>query len=393
MNFQEIKNTDNTYAANTYAKFDLAISHGKGATLYDFEGKSYIDFSGGIAVNIFGACDEEWTEAVTNQLNLVQHTCNLYYNKPNADLCKLLCDKTGMKKVFLGNSGAEANECAIKAARKYSHDKYGDNRYEIITLKNSFHGRTITTLAATGQESFHKHFMPFTEGFVYAEANNIADLTSKVSEKTCAIMVETVQGEGGVLPLSKDFVSFIAKICIEKDILFIIDEVQTGNGRTGKFYGYMHYGVSPDIVTSAKGIGGGLPIGVVLFGDKTSEVLKPGDHGSTFGANPVCCSGAISILSRIDDNLLKEVTEKADYIWKKLSRMAEVESVSGLGLMIGISLKSKNAREIAVECIKHGLIILTAKDKLRMLPPLNISREEIDKGLEILQNVLNNGVK
>ena len=308
-----VKQKDGEFIAATYARFPLVISEGEGSLLKDEEGREYIDLGTGIAVNTFGAADNDWINAVNNQLNKIQHTSNLYFTKPAADLAEMLCRRSGLKRVFFSNSGAEANECAIKVARKYAAEKKGAEYNTIITLKNSFHGRTITTLAATGQEVFHKDFLPLTEGFVYVEANNIGDLKQKVNEnKVAAIMFEPVQGEGGVMPLTKEFVTAIAEIAKEQDILMIADEVQTGNGRTGRLYGYMNFGITPDIVSTAKGLGGGLPIGATLLGEKVKDVLTAGSHGSTFGGNPVCCAGALNILSRIDDTLLAEVREKSD---------------------------------------------------------------------------------
>lgn len=385
MKAEIIKEQDKTYIANTYARYDLLLTHGKGATLYG-EGKEYIDFGSGIAVNIFGAGDKEWADAVTLQVNRLAHTSNLYYTEPGVELAKQLCDRAGSSKVFFSNSGAEANECAIKAARKYSYDKYGKDRYEIITLNNSFHGRTIATLTATAQQEMHNYFFPFLEGFVYADAN-YADVSNKITDKTAAIMIELVQGEGGVIPLDPAFVNQIAEICCKKDILLIIDEVQTGNGRTGSLFAYMQYGIIPDIVTTAKGLGGGLPIGASLFFEKTANVLTSGVHGSTFGANLVATAGAISILSRLDDKLLNEVKIKGDYIKNSLKECSIIKSITGLGLMLGIEVEG-NAKELLQQCMQKGLLVLTAKQKLRLLPPLNITYDELDKGLKILKEVL-----
>lgn len=384
---ENIKETDNKYVANTYSRFDLQISSGKGAILTDVNGKDYIDLGSGIAVNSFGACDEKWVEAVTNQLSTLQHISNLYYTEPQAKLAKLLCEKTGMKKVFFSNSGAEANECAIKCARKYSSDKYGDGRNVIITLVNSFHGRTITTLAATGQDAFHKDFGPFTPGFRYIEANNLEKIEKAIDDSVCGIMFELIQGEGGVCPLEKDFVSRIFEIAEKKDILTIIDEVQTGNGRTGELYCFMNYGVQPDILSTAKGLAGGLPFGATLMGEKVQSTMTAGSHGSTFGGNPVCASGALSILQRIDQKLLNEVKEKSLYITSELSSCKNVESIDGMGLMLGIKT-TKVSKDIVVDCIKNGVIVLTAKDKIRLLPPLNITMEELKKGIKTLKEVI-----
>lgn len=380
-----VKQKDGEFIAATYARFPIVISEGKGSLIKDEEGKEYIDLGTGIAVNTFGAADNDWINAVTEQLNKVQHTSNLYFTKPAADLAEMLCSRTGLKRVFFSNSGAEANECAIKVARKYAAEKNGAEYNTIITLKNSFHGRTITTLAATGQEVFHKDFLPLTEGFVYAEANNIADLKQKVNEnKVAAIMFETVQGEGGVMPLTKEFVSAIAEIAEKEDILMIADEVQTGNGRTGRLYGYMNFGITPDIVSTAKGLGGGLPIGATLLGDKVKDVLTAGSHGSTFGSNPVCCAGALNILSRIDDALLAEVRKKSEYIISELSEAKGVKSVTGMGLMLGIETE-KDAGEIIEKCREKGVLVIKAKTKVRLLPALNIPWEQLKKAVQILK--------
>ncbi len=377
---------DNQYIMHTYGRFDLCLVSGKGSTLKDENGKSYIDFGTGIAVNTFGVCDDAWISAVTAQLTKLAHTSNLYYTDPCADLAELLCKKTGMSKVFFSNSGAEANECAIKAARKYGTDSDA-NKNEIITLVNSFHGRTVTTLSATGQDVFHKNFTPFTEGFVYTPANDCEALQNCITERTAAIMVETVQGEGGVMPLSEEFMACIEKITTEKDILLIVDEVQTGNGRTGSMYSYMDTCLTPDIVSTAKGLAGGLPLGATLFYEKLKEILPPSTHGSTFGGNPVCCAGAISIVERIDEALLASVREKSAYIQEKLLKIRGVKSVSGKGFMLGVETE-KSAGDIAKACMENGLLVLTAKTKVRLLPALNISYEEIDKGLEILKGVI-----
>lgn len=380
------KELDKSYIAGTYARFDVTLSSGKGSTLYDENGKEYIDFGSGIAVNTFGICDDLWKEAIISQLDKIQHTSNLYYNEPSAELAKLLCEKTGMKKVFFSNSGAEANECAIKVARKYGTDK-NPEKNEIITLINSFHGRTITTLSATGQDTFHTHFTPFTDGFSYVNANNSQELFAAISDKTCAIMIETVQGEGGVNLLSDEFLADIEKITTENDILLIVDEVQTGNGRCGALYSYMKLGLTPDIVSTAKGLAGGLPMGATLMGDKTAATLTMGSHGSTFGANPVIAAAAVSNIKRLTDDFLKEVTKKSEYIRAKLLEIDGVKSVSGLGLMIGIET-IKPAKDIANSCLSNGLLVLTAKTKVRLLPALNISQAEIDKGLKILKEVI-----
>lgn len=381
------KEKDNEFVSHAYGRFDVALSSGKGSTVWDENGKEYIDFGSGIGVTAFGIADEEWKSAVEAQLDKIQHTSNLYYTKPCADLAMLLCEKTGMKKVFFANSGAEANEGMIKFARKYSLDKYGEGRKAIITLVNSFHGRTITTLSATGQDGFHTVFGPFTPGFKYCPANDIKALNDMITDDVCAIMFECVQGEGGVLNLNEEFVHEIAKIGAEKDILVAVDEVQTGNGRTGKYFAYMNYGITPDIVSTAKGLAGGLPMGAVLFGEKLKDTVTPGSHGSTFGGNPIAAAGAISIVERIDDKFLNEVAAKGDYISDYLGKIKGVKSISGMGLMLGIETE-KPAKEIAAECLERGLLVLTAKTKIRLLPALNISKNELDKGLNILKEVI-----
>ena len=376
---------DQSYVANTYARFPLCLKSGKGSVLYDESGKRYIDMSSGIAVNTFGVSDDEWRAAVINQLNTLQHTSNLYYTKPCADLAEILCNKTGLKKVFFSNSGAEANECAIKVARKYAADKKGKDYYKIITLKNSFHGRTVTTLAATGQDVFHNDFQPLTDGFVYVTANDIIDLNEKVeNEKIAAIMFEFVQGEGGVMPLKPDFVNAIFEIAAKNDILTIADEVQTGNGRTGSLYAFMNYGVLPDIVSTAKGLGNGLPLGATMLSEKVKDVLTAGTHGSTFGGNPVACAGAISVINRIDDSLLSEVKEKSDYIFNELKGAKGVKGVSGMGLMIGIDTE-KDASEVIKYCMDNGVLPIKAKTKVRLLPALNIGWDDLKTAIEIIK--------
>lgn len=377
---------DKKYVAPTYSRFPVNIVSGKGSVVYDCDGKKYIDLGSGIAVNSFGVCDEQWIAAVTEQLHKFQHTSNLYYSEPCAKLAKMLCDRTGMCNVFFSNSGAEANECAIKAARKYGSDKKGSDCSTIVTLKNSFHGRTLTTLAATGQDAFHQYFQPLTPGFVHCDATP-QDLKKAVSENNvAAIMFEIVRGEGGVLPLDKDFVDAMAALAQSNDILLIADEVQIGNGRSGMLYGYMNYGIKPDIVTTAKGIGGGLPIGITMLGEKVKDVFTPGLNGSTFGGNPVCCAGALNILERIDDKLLNEVKEKSKYIFSELSGAEGIESVTGMGLMIGVKTK-KPAKEVAAECINNGVLVLTAKDKVRLLPALNIPFDLLESGIQTLKRV------
>jgi len=380
-----ITSLDNTYVASTYGRFQVELDHGKGAKLFDTNGKEYIDMGTGIAVNVFGVCDNEWNSAVKAQLDKLAHTSNLYYTEPCAKLAELLCSKTGMKKVFFSNSGAEANECAIKTARRYSFNKYGEGRSTIVTLKQSFHGRTVTALAATGQDSFHTEFGPFTEGFVYAEANNTAEAIRLNEENNaCAIMMELVQGEGGVMKLDENFVTNIADYCNKNDVLLIIDEVQTGNGRTGSLYAFQQFGITPDIVTTAKGLGGGLPIGATMLGAKTENVLTPGSHGSTFGGNPVCCAGAYNIISRIDDKLLADVKAKSEYIFSELSGAKGIKTVSGMGLMVGLETE-KDAKEIVALCREKGVLVLTAKTKVRLLPPLNITAEELETAVNVIK--------
>lgn len=382
----DIQSTDKQYIANTYARFPINIVSGKGSVVTDENGKEYIDLATGIAVNTFGVADDEWIKAVEKQLETVQHTSNLYYSAPCATLAEILCKKTGMKKVFFSNSGAEANECAIKAARKYAQDKKGEKFSTIVTLKNSFHGRTLTTLAATGQEVFHKDFTPLTPGFVYATANAIEEIEAIIATYNCAaIMIEVVQGEGGVNPLDKEFVKDIADIAKRHDILLICDEVQIGNGRSGKLYGYMNYDIMPDIVTTAKGLGGGLPLGATLLGEKVKDVFTPGSHGSTFGGNPVACAGAISIINRLDDELLKGVNERSEYIKTQLENAKGVKSISGMGLMLGIETE-KDASKVISECIDNGVLVIKAKEKVRLLPALNIPMPQLEKAIEVLKN-------
>ena len=386
----------NEHVVHSYGRYDLVLEKGKERTAVDENGKEYIDFGSGIGTNSLGYCDDKWVEAICAQAHAIQHASNYYYTKVQADFAEKLCGLTGYKKMFFGNSGAEANECAIKVARKYSFDKYGKEaeRNIIITLVNSFHGRTLATLSATGQDVFHNYFFPFVEGFVNVEANNIDDLKAKLKEnegKVCAVMFECVQGEGGVVPLNKEFVKAIEEECVKNDILMICDEVQTGVGRTGKFLAVEYFGVKPNIVTLAKGLAGGVPIGVCLTDEKTCEVLTPGTHGSTFGGNPLACAGGNAVLDRIKtDGFLDEVNKKADYFRQKLSEINEVEGVDGLGLMIGVRLKTKKAGDVAKACLENGLLILTAKTKLRFLPPLTITYDEIDKGMEILKSILDN---
>ena len=377
--------TDKEYIAPTYARFPLQIKKGKGSMLYDDKNNAYIDLGTGIAVNCFGVADGKWKKAVKKQLGKVQHTSNLYFSEPCALLAKELCVRTGMRKVFFSNSGAEANECAIKAARKHGELAKGADYNVIITLQNSFHGRTITTLSATGQDVFHQHFTPMTQGFVHAKPNDIEDMRALVkAHKCCGIMLELVQGEGGVMALSKDYVRQVAALAQEENLLFMVDEVQTGNGRTGALYAYMQYGVKPDVVTTAKGLGGGLPIGATLLGDRAEKLFTAGLNGSTFGGNPVACAGALSVIRRIDDKLLKEVEKKSEYIFQTLQNAKGVKSVSGMGLMVGIECE-KDVSEIISRCMARGVLVIKAKNKLRLLPALNIPWKLLQKAMNIIK--------
>ena len=378
---------DREYIAGTYGRFDLELTRGEGSLVWDAEGKEYIDLGTGIAVNTFGFCDREWTAAVGEQLSKLQHTSNLYYTEPQARLAKMLCEKTGMKKVFFSNSGAEANECMIKTARKWGHDTYGEERSTIVTLKSGFHGRTITTLAATGQDVFHTNFGPFPEGFVYAEPGDLAEAEKYLSEGAVAFMLETVQGEGGVRALGEEYIVGVYKLCKKYGALFCVDEVQTGNGRTGELYSYMHYGVTPDIVSTAKGLAGGLPMGATLFAESTANVLSAGLHGSTFGGNPIAAAGACSIISRIDEALLASVKEKSAYIVSELDGAKGVKGVSGMGFMLGIATE-KPAKEIVAKLMERGVLVLTAKDKVRLLPALNIDFELLKKAVAVIKEVI-----
>ena len=383
----DIKALDTAYVAGTYKRFPVEIVSGKGSVVQDENGKEYIDLGSGIAVTSFGVADEAWQQAVVAQIGKVQHMSNLYYTEPCALLAQQLCERTGMKKVFFGNSGAEANECAIKTARKYSEDRYGAGRFTIATLKNSFHGRTITTLAATGQDHYHELFQPLTPGFIHLEAENIPALEAAAAQgNLAAVMIECVQGEGGVVPLSREYAEAVGRICLENDILLIVDEVQTGNGRSGSLYAYMEYGLKPDIVSTAKGLAGGLPLGATLFGEKTQNVLKYGDHGSTFGGNPVCCAAALSVLNRLDDTLLASVREKSRYLFQTFTGAKGVQAVSGLGLMIGIKTAAP-AAQVVQKCMERGVLCLTAKDRVRLLPALNIPMDTLKKAAEIILSV------
>ena len=379
---------DKEYVAGTYGRFPLELVSGKGSRLKAADGKEYIDLGSGIGVTAFGFGDDAWVKAVTEQASMLQHTSNLYYTEPCALLAQALCQKTGMKKVFFSNSGAEANECAIKVARKYSAEKKGDDHYTIITLEHSFHGRTLTTLSATGQEHFHKLFNPLTPGFVHVAPNDIAALEEAVANcKPAGIFFEVVQGEGGVLPLTAEFVAAAAKLCKDNDIPLMVDEVQTGNGRTGKLYGYMNFGIEPDIVSTAKGLGGGLPIGATMLNEKMQSVLGPGDHGSTYGGNPVCCVGALSVIERLDEAFLAEVQAKSAYVFSALESAEGVEAVTGMGLMIGIKTV-KPAKEVVAACMENGVLCLTAKDKVRLLPALNIPMDLLEKAVSIIKEAV-----
>lgn len=382
-------NKFDSYVIHSYGRYPLVMDSGSERTCTDENNKEYIDFGSGIGTNSLGFCDEDWAEAVCRQARTLQHSSNYYYTAVQGEFAETLCKSTGYEKVFFCNSGAEANECAIKSARKYSFDKYGKGRHTIITLVNSFHGRTMATLSATGQDSFHNYFFPFLEGFVHAEANNIDDLKSKIDDTVCAVMLEYVQGEGGVIALDKEFVDAVYELCGQRDILVIADEVQTGVGRTGKLLAGEHYGRKADITTLAKGIAGGIPMGACLFGEKVKEVLTPGTHGSTFGGNPIACAGGNAVFAKVTgEGFLDEVSKKADYIKSRLAECSEVESVSGLGLMIGITLKNKNAADVVKTALDKGLLLLTAKTKVRLLPPLNIGYDELERGMNILIDIL-----
>ena len=381
----DVKELDKQYVAGTYRRFPVEIVSGKGSVVTDADGKQYIDMGSGIGVTAFGIADDVWQKAVTDQLSKVQHMSNLYYTAPCAELARILCLRTGMSKVFFCNSGAEANECAIKVARKYAADKYGEGRHTIITLENSFHGRTLTTLAATGQDHYHELFQPLTPGFVHATANDLVSVQKLVeAHKVAGILIECIQGEGGVNPLTAEFIQGVDAICHEKDIVFMVDEVQTGNGRTGKLYSYMNFGVNPDVVTTAKGIGGGLPLGACLMGEKVEHVLGHGDHGSTFGGNPVACAGAVSIINRLDDAFLAEVQRKGKILFSALEGAPGIEKVTGLGMMCGVK-PVKPAADVVKKCIEKGVLCLTAKDKVRLLPALNMPEEVLVKAVNIIK--------
>ena len=384
----DIKTLDHQYVANTYKRFPVEIVSGHGSVVTDRDGKDYIDLGTGIAVNAFGMGDAQWQEAVIDQIHKFQHTSNLYYTEPCARLARLLCEKTGMKKVFFSNSGAEANECAIKVARKYAAGKKGPDYYTILTLEHSFHGRTLTTLAATGQDEFHKDFQPLTPGFVHAKVNDLADVLEKArTHKLAGILIEVVQGEGGVIKLDEDFVQGIAQLCREQDIVLMCDEIQVGNGRSGYLYGYMHYGIQPDVFTTAKGLCAGLPLGATVLGEKVEAVLGYGDNGSTFGGNPICCAGAISTLSRMDEALLAGVRERSERIVSALTGKKGVKSVSGLGLLLGID-PERDCGTVINECLEEGVLVLSAHGKVRLLPALNIPLDQLDQALAVLVEVL-----
>lgn len=386
MNFEEVKRQEQENLMPTYGRFPVALVYGKGAVAVDTEGKEYIDFTSGIGVNSLGYCDDGWVSAVAKQAGAIQHMSNLYYSPVQTSLAAELCRLTGFGRVFFCNSGAEANECAIKLARKYSADKYGKQRTEIVTLVNSFHGRTVTTLAATGQDVFHEHFWPFTEGFSYARANDFESLLSCVTENTCAVLIELIQGEGGVMPLEQEFVRKTAALCKEKDILLMIDEVQTGNGRTGKLYSYQHFGIQPDVVSTAKGLAGGLPMGACLLSEKAADVLTPGTHGSTFGGNPVCAAAALYVQDRLTDELMAEVAQKGEWVRAELTQLPGV-TVSGRGLMLGVE-SGKPASALVSDLLARGVVTLTAKTRLRLLPPLTIPWPDLKQAVSIIKEAL-----
>ena len=391
MTFEEIKALDEQYVMHAYGRFQVAIDHGKGATVWDVNGKKYIDFTAGIGVCSLGYADEGWQKAIADQVAKLGHISNLFYTEPYAKAAQKLCTRTGMSNVMFANSGAEANEAMIKLARKYSYDKYGKGRGTVITLHNSFHGRTITTLAATGQDKFHDYFFPFTEGFRYANANDLNSVEEVAGHDVCAVMMELVQGEGGVLPLDEKFVRDVADLCAKRDWLLLIDEVQTGVGRTGTLFAFQQYDISPDVVSFAKGIAGGLPFGGVMANERCRNVFTPGTHGTTFGGNPVSAAAACYVLDRIDDALLEQVKENGAYIRQAVEAMNLpcLGKTRGLGLMIGVEVKGeKTNRELAAALIENGLLCLTAGPGLRFLPPLVITREEIDQALAIIQSTL-----
>ena len=386
MTLEQVKSQDQAYILHTYGRVDAALVKGRNARAWDVDGKEYIDFTAGIGVNALGYCDPEWSAAVAGQAGKIQHMCNYYYCPENTALAQELSQASGMAKAFFCNSGAEANECAVKIARKYGEKR---GAYRIVTLENSFHGRTLTTLAATGQEGFHREFLPLTEGFLYAQAGDLAGIQALLDGSVCAVMLEMVQGEGGVIPMDEGFVQGLAQLCREKDVLLLIDEVQTGIGRTGRFFAYQGYGVQPDVVTCAKGIAGGLPMGACLVSERLGDILQPGQNGSTFGGNPIASAAARVVVRRVSEPaFLQSVAEKGAYFREKLEAMPQVEYVRGRGLMLGVKLKEKDAHDVLVQCAKAGLLILTAKELVRFLPPLTITQEDIDQGLAIFQQVL-----
>ena len=391
MTHEELKELDQAYTMQTYGRFDVDIDHGKGAALYDLSGKEYIDFTSGIGVCSIGYADPRWVEAVSAQASKLAHVSNLFYTQPYAKLAKTLCTRSGMASAFFANSGAESNEGLIKLARKYSFDRYGKGRGTILTLKNSFHGRTISTLTATGQDVFHNYFFPFDEGFRYAQAGDMDSLQSAAGHDVCAVLLELVQGEGGVLPMEREYVNELAELCQQRDWLLLVDEVQTGIGRTGTLFAFQQYGIQPDAVSFAKGIAGGLPMGGILASERCRNVFPPGTHATTFGGNPICAAAAQVVLEILDDSLLTEVTEKGAYIRERIERM-DLECLGGtrgLGMMIGVEVKRPyNNKELAARLMEQGLLVLTAGSALRLLPPLTIRREEIDKGLTILEQAL-----
>ena len=386
MTFEQVKSQDQAYILHTYGRVDAALVKGRNARAWDVDGKEYIDFTAGIGVNALGYCDPEWSAAVAGQAGKIQHMCNYYYCPENTALAQELSQASGMAKAFFCNSGAEANECAVKIARKYGEKR---GAYRIVTLEDSFHGRTLTTLAATGQEGFHREFLPLTEGFLYAQAGDLEGIQALLDGSVCAVMLEMVQGEGGVIPMDEGFVKGLAQLCREKDVLLLIDEVQTGIGRTGRFFAYQGYGVQPDVVTCAKGIAGGLPMGACLVSERLGDILQPGQNGSTFGGNPIASAAARVVVRRVSEpDFLQSVAEKGAYFREKLEAMPQVEYVRGRGLMLGVKLKEKDAHDVLVQCAKAGLLILTAKELVRFLPPLTITQEDIDQGLAIFQQVL-----
>ncbi|MGI6255279.1 MAG: aspartate aminotransferase family protein [Acutalibacter sp.] len=386
MTFEEIKDQDQSYILPTYGRVNAALVKGENARTWDVEGKEYIDFTAGIGVNALGYSDPEWVEAVSGQAGKIQHMCNYYYSPENTALAQELSRASGMAKAFFCNSGAEANECAIKVARKYGEKR---GAYKIVTLVNSFHGRTLTTLAATGQDGFHQLFTPLTEGFEYAQAGDLSSVEKLLDGSVCGVLIEMVQGEGGVIPMEESFVKGLSQLCKEKDVLLLVDEVQTGVGRTGTFYAYQGYGIQPDVITTAKAIAGGLPMGACLVSKELGDILTAGMNGSTFGGNPVACAGARVVVRRVSDPaFLQSVQEKGAYLKEKLEALPQVEYVRGRGMMIGVKVKGKDAHDVLVECAKQGLLILTAKDLVRFLPPLTITQKDMDDGLAIFQKVL-----